>query len=100
MSINFEVKWDVRTTLQNLKKTIKEVQQLPQDAYNYFVSITPIDTGNARRNTSLKKTTIEADYPYAERLDKGWSKQFQGKGMTKPTKDFIDTRIRKINSGQ
>lgn len=99
MSIKFEVTWNVKTTLDKLKTTITEVKKIPQDAYNYFVSITPIDTGNARRSTSLRNTTIEANYPYAQRLDEGWSKQAKD-GMTKPTGKFIDARVKKINSGR
>ena len=95
MSVNFEVKFNAKTTLDQLKRVQTEVKKIPQDAYNYFVSITPIDTGNARRKTNLKGTTIEADYPYAERLDTGWSKQAP-QGMVKPTERFIKDRVKKI----
>jgi hypothetical protein len=99
MSIKFDVKWNVRTTLNNLRNDILEVKKIPQDAYNYFVGITPIDTGNARRSTKLTNNTIEANYPYAQRLNTGWSKQAPD-GMTEPTQKFIDARIKKINLGR
>ena len=67
----------------------RAVDQLVQDAYDHFVSITPVRSGNARRNTNLQgRSTITADYPYAERLDTGWSRQAP-EGMTAPTEEFI-----------
>ena len=38
---------------------------------------------------------IQANYPYAQRLDEGWSKQAPD-GMSKPTEQFIDNRLKKI----
>lgn len=96
MTIKFDVKGDVKTSLTNLKKAINELKQLPQETYNYFVSITPIDTGNARRSTSLSGKTIHANYPYAQRLDTGWSKQAPD-GMTKPTEKFVERRVKQIS---
>lgn len=93
--IQFEVKGSVRGQLQDIKRLQQELAKLPQDAYNFFVKTTPIDTGNARKNTKLKQNTIEANYPYAERLDRGWSRQAND-GMTKPTEKFIKERLRKI----
>lgn len=71
--------------LDNLSRDLK---QLPRDAYNYWVSVTPKKSGNARRNTQLNGSTINANYPYAGRLDKGWSKQAP-QGMVKPTEAYI-----------
>ena len=96
MSIKFDVKFKATTTLDKLKTVQQQLANVPQEAYNYWRSITPYDTGNARRSTSLKGSTIEANYAYADRLDKGWSKQNQGKGMTKPTTDFIRRRVKQI----
>jgi hypothetical protein len=65
-------------------------------AYKHFVSITPIDQGNARRSTKkLGSDTIHADYAYATRLDNGWSKQYGGKGMSQPTIEYLQKYIRK-----
>lgn len=80
--------------LNEIKQKISE-QQLADAAYKYFVNITPKDTGNARRNTSLSGNEIRAKYPYATRLDNGWSRQAP-KGMVKPTIQFLRDYIRKI----
>ena len=87
-----------------LKALFKELKDMPDevmaDAGKYFKNITPIDKGYARSRTSTKDTTISARYPYAGRLDDGWSKQAP-KGMTDPTEREIDklitTEIRRIN---
>ena len=67
----------------------KRIQTIPKEAFDYFVSITPKDKGNARSKTQLKGDTIHANYPYAQRLDEGYSKQAP-KGMTEPTGKFIE----------
>ena len=95
MSIKFDIKFNATGALSDLKKMYQQVQALPQDAYQYFVSITPIDSGNARRSTRLQNKTIQANYPYAKRLDEGWSKQAKN-GMVKPTQEFIKKRIKQI----
>lgn len=75
-------------------KKIKELSDdLPRDAYEVFKKNTPIDTGNARRNTDLDRTTINADYPYAVRLNNGYSRQAPN-GMTEPTIKYIQRQIR------
>ena len=76
----------------------KQVQldALPREAYDFWVGITPKDTGNARRNTRLVGNEIQANYAYAVPLDQGSSKQFQGRGMSKPTEKFIAQRLRAI----
>lgn len=79
----------------------KQLAALPQQAYDYFKSVTPIRTGNARRKTSLNGNTIRADYPYAEPLDKGHSKQSlrgnpPGAGMTKPTEKWLNQQVKQI----
>lgn len=82
-------------------KMKKQLNQLPEEAYKFFVQQTPVRSGNARRSTKLKnsKKTIEANYPYAERLDEGYSKQ-SPKGMTDPTIDFISEEFIKIMTGK
>lgn len=97
MSINFSIKVDTSKIQKNINNIQKQLTALPQEAYNYFVNITPKDTGAARRNTKLvNNSVIEANYPYAQRLDQGWSRQYGGMGMTKPTQKFIERRLRKI----
>ena len=91
---------DVKVSVQDkltgeLKKIQQQLKKLPQEAYNHFVSVTPIDTGNARRRTKLKGDVIQARYPYAQRLDEGWSKQAPD-GMSLPTERFLRRRIKQI----
>lgn len=89
----------------NLKKvTQTEFEKIKDDAYAFFVSATPIKTGNARRKTDLVGNRIIGAYPYAQRLDEGWSKQSPD-GMIGPTAEHIETTlipraIRRINSGK
>ena len=78
---------------QRLKKAQGAKQSIMQKAYNYFKSITPFRTGNARRSTKLEKNVIHADYDYAQVLDKGRHMTSRGargskqapKGMSTPT---------------
>lgn len=75
---------------QNSRARLKKIQQtldptnLAKVGYPVFVKNTPIDTGNARRHTTLKGASIAANYPYAKRLDNGYSQQSPD-GMVKPT---------------
>jgi len=57
------------------------------DIYKFFVDHTPIRTGNARNNTLLQADEIIAAYPYAGRLDEGYSQQAPA-GMTAPTEEY------------
>jgi hypothetical protein len=92
----------IKTDLTRVQKLIENTkdleQQLIQEAYQFFKDITPIDTGNARRNTVKAGNSINANYPYAERLDKGWSKQFDGKGMSGPTMEHMEQVFDKLLS--
>ena len=75
----------------NILKRFKEIDNaskpdvLAKLAYATWDKFTPKDTGNAKRRTKLNNTEIHANYPYAVRLDTGWSKQFGGQGMSAPT---------------
>jgi hypothetical protein len=74
----------------------RDLAKLPQEAYQVFKNNTPIKTGNARSKTRLQnKDTIVANYPYAERLNEGYSKQ-SPEGMVTPTEKFLRKRIREI----
>ena len=66
--------------------------QVLDDAYKFFLKQTPIRTGNARANTYKTQDSIEADYPYAQRLDTGWSRQ-SPEGMTGPTEQYIEQTL-------
>lgn len=102
--VKFDVKFTARTSLQNIKQVQTQLNQLPQEAYQFFRNITPVDTGNARRNTTYNNRTITANYNYAQVLDKGRHMTNSGmrgsnqapKGMSKPTQDYIRRRIREI----
>lgn len=79
-----------------------------QKAYAYFKSITPVDTGYAKRNTKLVNSRIEASYPYSGVLDKGRHMTTRGmrgskqapQGMTEPTikkfKEWVRSFIKTI----
>jgi hypothetical protein len=69
-----------------------ESQVAPQ-VYAFFKDTTPIRTGNARSHTHLiNNTEILADYPYAQRLDEGYSPQAPS-GMTAPTEEYAKKLI-------
>ncbi len=74
---------------QEMAAYSKVASAVAKRSYEYFKSITPIQSGNARRNTRLNDTTIEANYAYADKLDKGSSRQAP-KGMTEPTVQKMD----------
>jgi hypothetical protein len=90
---------NINTMSSSLKRIQKKLAQVPKEAFKEFVSDTPIRSGNARRKTKLKGKTIVADYPYAKRLDEGYSKQSPD-GMTKPTEAFIQKRVAQILKGK
>jgi hypothetical protein len=99
--MSFKLKVDIKTNIQpTLKSMQQKIDKIPQDAYKFFVKETPIRSGNARRNTKLKnKKEIVANYPYAQRLDEGYSKQ-SPQGMTEPTMDYVVDEFIKIMTGK
>jgi len=88
------------------KKTLRQLQveinnaidTATEDSYRFFVRKTPIDKGNARRQTKYResnnKAIIDANYDYAVPLDRGHSKQAP-KGMSGPTLDFLKNILAK-----
>lgn len=78
---------------QRLKTLGKDLESIPPKAYNYFRQKTPIDQGQARKRTRLEGTTINADYPYATRLNEGYSRQAP-QGMSKPTIEYVKRLIK------
>ena len=98
MSLKLTV--NIQNSISPMLKTMEaKIIQLPNEALKEFIAITPIDKGNARRQTKLRNKTIEANYAYAERLNEGYSKQAPD-GMTKPVEDFIQKRFTKIMTGK
>ena len=92
--------------VKDLFETIKGMPEyIIEEGYDHFKSITPVKSGNARNKTKVKVAKqfdtrgnkIEAKYPYAGRLDEGWSKQAR-RGMSDPTikkmQDFADEYIK------
>lgn len=84
---------EINKRLEEIKSSLSP-QQLAKVAYKEFYKITPFRSGNAKSNTDLRNNRIEADYPYAQRLDDGWSKQAP-RGMTEPTVKYIKEYIKK-----
>lgn len=79
-----------------LKKALQALETLPSQSAIELKRTTPIKTGNAKSKTNLKgKNSIIADYPYADRLDKGYSKQAPN-GMTKPFDTWIRNKVSNI----
>jgi hypothetical protein len=105
VNLDASFKGDISQMLSKMKKELKDV---PKEAYQFFVKQTPVRSGNARRNTKLKGNTIQANYQYAEVLDKGRHMTSRGmrgsdqapEGMTKPTEEFIQKRVDKIVKGK
>lgn len=79
-------------------RKLKEIQiELNEDnlakiGADYMRSITPVRSGNARRRTYADGNLINAQYPYAKRLDEGWSKQNQI-GLIEPTLNYLENYI-------
>jgi hypothetical protein len=91
MSLNVKIKIDDKIT-PSCQKKLKQLDAVPDDVYNFWKAHTPVRTGRARRNTFLKKDEIIAAYPYAQRLDDGYSNQAPD-GMSKPTEAYFKRRI-------
>jgi hypothetical protein len=90
-----KLKLKTNRIVPHLQKKDKRLRSVPKEGYDVFKAATPIRSGNARRKTRLQGTTIKADYPYAQRLDDGWSKQAP-QGMVGPTIKFIKSKIAEI----
>ena len=96
------VKINSRVFEKRMKKALKVPYQTMADALPILISNTPQgSSGHARLNTrlSLNKLSIDSDYPYAEALDSGSSKQAPN-GFTKPTIEqlprIVDKHIKRI----
>ena len=85
-------KRDIRKLDKDIKKAIDNSML---KTYIFFKKVTPIDSGNARRKTTYtaRRLTITGNYPYAERLDTGYSKQAP-KGMTDPSLVFLERELK------
>lgn len=74
-------------------------KKLAEEGFTYFRAITPYRSGNAQNNTSLRGDTITANYPYATRLDNGYSRQAPN-GMSKPTDEHMKQFIQGKSKGK
>ena len=84
---------EINRRLNQMSKDFDQ-RKLLDEAYTVFKSVTPIDQGNAQKNTRKQgNDTVHADYAYATRLNKGWSNQART-GMAKPTVDHLQKYIR------
>jgi hypothetical protein len=79
----------------SLKRIDKNLHRVMPQAVKFWIQETPKDEGNAKRKTKLKGNIIHADYPYADRLDSGYSKQAPD-GMSEPTTEFIIQKLKQI----
>lgn len=90
------MKFTVKDTLTpSVARIQKQLEQVPRKAFDFWVKTTPKRSGAARRRTSLKGNTIQANYDYAVHLDSGSSAQ-AAQGMSAPTLSFVDKLINKI----
>jgi len=90
--------------LNQVLDTLDE-KSISKFAHKEFVANTPVRSGNARRNTKLQGNEIQANYGYAEVLDKGRHMTNRGmrgstqapKGMTAPTlqsvRDYVYKKL-------
>ena len=87
----------IRVDRKQFDKLLREMNSFPEELVDesgkFFVNNTPIRSGNARNKTRVGRGKINADYPYAARLDEGWSKQAPN-GMVEPTLKYIEQLVR------
>jgi hypothetical protein len=84
---------------EDLERIKRELTKVSPEALKQFKALTPIRGGNARRRTTLKNNeTILANYPYAQRLDEGYSKQAP-KGMSEPFGKWLEKKLKQILRG-
>lgn len=96
---------DIKVKTKDVTKLFQQLGKVPghvhSDAYFFLKRKTPKRSGNARNKTRKESNLrIGSRYPYAEKLDEGWSKQAPN-GFTDPTIDemikLVDKEIRKID---
>lgn len=83
----------------SVNRKLQQLKSIPPKAYDFFKRTTPIRTGNARNKTNYNSKpnggTIRSDYPYANRLNEGYSRQAPD-GMTKPTISKIRQLVKRV----
>jgi hypothetical protein len=91
MNIQLTITDQITKDLKDKARVLKEIKQ---PALEEFRRLTPRRTGKARSNTLLQGTTIKANYPYAQRLEEGYSKQAP-QGISKPWTKWMDAEVNK-----
>lgn len=90
------MKFSITSNTKQVENMLDDLEDLSRDvmkpAFKFYRNETPVRSGNARNKTKLRRNTIKSDYPYAGRLDEGWSKQAP-KGFTEPSIDQLDKLI-------
>ena len=80
-------------------KRMSKLEKVDTQAFNKtfpeYKKNTPIKSGNARRKTFKSGLKFKSNYPYAGRLDEGWSKQAP-KGFTSPSIDFFVKTLERL----
>jgi len=100
------VSGEIKSRLDKLNSLLKE-DELADYAFKRFRYYTPKRTGNAFRNTKLRKNEIQTNYDYARVLDEGRGfrdGQMRGsvqapKGMSEPATNDLIKYIEKISKG-
>jgi len=96
---------EIKVKTADVDKLFSQLGKIPKsvhnDAYFFLKRKTPKRSGNARNKTRKESgLRIGSRYPYAEKLDEGWSRQAPN-GFTDPTIDemvkIVDKEIRKID---
>jgi hypothetical protein len=91
-----DIKLDIQDRITgDITKLKRELGAVPKAAVTEYQKLTPVKSGNARKRTTLRGNTIQANYPYAQRLDEGYSKQAP-KGMTKPWEQWLQKYLDKL----
>ena len=88
----------MKVNARKFNQRMKKLSQLPEylldEALDLVKEYTPVKSGYARSQVVKQGNSIVADYPYAARLDEGYSKQSPN-GFTEPT---IEQLQRKTNT--
>ena len=91
-------KIDLRQFERQMARLEEVSREIVPEALDKFREETPVRSGRARRNTRRQDQKIIADYPYAERLDQGYSRQAPD-GMVQPTLEFIEQEFQRRLKG-
>lgn len=90
------MKLEIEIDSKDFEKTLRELGYIVdrnwRAAGNQFRQITPRRSGNAQSKSTYNSTEIRGDYPYAARLDEGYSKQAPG-GMSDPAIRYFENGL-------